>query len=58
MPKSKIQEITVKLRFDKPVTKAQARRMFADTVHGEFYPYEGDGAESMKIVSPKIGPRY
>lgn len=55
MSKEKTHEITVKVRFDKPVTKTQARRMFADTVHGEFYPYEGDGAETMVIVSPKIG---
>lgn len=55
MPKEKTHEIKVKVRFDKPVTKTQARRMFADTVHGEFYPYEGDGAETMRIVSPKIG---
>lgn len=59
MARSKVQTIEVKLRFDQPVTKTEAKRLFADHHYGEDYPYldRGDGSkpvESMKIVSPKI----
>ena len=38
-------------------TKAEAAKIFADSIYGEFYPYEGNTknrADEFKIVSPKI----
>jgi|TARA_R110000824_G_scaffold15147_1_gene63906 hypothetical protein len=51
------QEITVVIRANKKITKAEAAKIFADSIYGEFYPYEGNTknrADEFKIVSPKI----
>ena len=51
------QEITVVIRADKKITKAEARYIFSDAIYGDFYPYTGDTknrAEVFKIVSPNL----
>jgi hypothetical protein len=50
------QEFTVVIRADKKITKAEAKKIFADNIYGEFYPYAGmtkNGAEIFTIASPK-----
>ena len=45
------------IRANKKITKAEAAKIFADSIYGEFYPYEGNTknrADEFKIVSPKI----
>jgi len=36
--KSRVHEVIVKIRFDKPTTRAHAVAEFRDNVHGDFYP--------------------
>ncbi len=36
--KSKVHEVIVKVRFDKPTTRAHAVAEFRDMIYGEFYP--------------------
>lgn len=49
MPKQKTHKLTVTVRFDRPVTKAEAAREFRDVVHGEFYPGTYSDAEEMTV---------
>lgn len=49
--------LTVSVTFDKPITKAQARKEFRDLVHGEFYPGGFSDAELMKIRGVGPGPK-
>ncbi len=37
MKKSKVHEVVVKIRFDKPISIAGAVAAFKDNIHGEFY---------------------
>lgn len=55
MAKQKTHEIKVKVRFDKPITRAQAVSEFRNIIHGEFYPGDYSDAEVMKIKSVKSG---
>jgi hypothetical protein len=38
MPKKKIHEFIIRVRFDRPCTTAHALRETKDNVHGNFYP--------------------
>lgn len=51
--KSRFHEVVVKVRFDKPTTRAHAVAEFRDNVHGEFYPYAryDSDPETMMITS-------
>lgn len=55
--KSKTHEVTVKLRFDKPVTRGVAVRAFNDSFWGEFYAtfydVERDGWETGKLFKAR-----
>ena len=53
MAKSRVHEVIVKVRFDKPTTRAHAVASFRDNVHGDFYPvaYHDNDPEVMKIKS-------
>ncbi len=57
--KTRIHEITVKVRFDKPTTRTHAVAAFRDNVHGEFYPcaFEDTDPETMNIKSVRSAAR-
>jgi hypothetical protein len=49
---NKIQYVTVRLKFDQPVTDREAVALFEETISGTFYPKplaRGLGPESFKI---------
>ncbi len=57
--KKRVHELIVKVRFDKPTTRAHAVASFRDNVHGDFYPvayFDGD-PEIMKIKSVRSKPK-
>ena len=53
--KERIHQITVTVRFDKPIERGQAVAEFRDIIHGEFFPGGFSDAETMKIKSVKSG---
>ncbi len=57
--KSRIHEVIVKVRFDKPTTRGVAVHMFRDNVHGEFYPWSFDETHpgTMTIKSVRSKPK-
>jgi hypothetical protein len=58
MANTKVHELIVKVRFDKPCSRAFAVSEFRDIIHGEFYPtqYNDDNPETMKIAGVKSNP--
>lgn len=58
MPKKRVQYILVKATFNKPITRAQAKIAFADSIHGSFYinTWNDEGATVFAIRSVKPAP--
>jgi hypothetical protein len=52
----KVHYLIVGVRFDKPITRAEAVKEFRNEVHGTFYPGSFSEAEEMKIKSVKSNP--
>lgn len=57
--KARIHEVIVKVRFDKPTSRAHAVATFKNNVHGTFYPcaFEDNDPETMRIKSVRSSPR-
>lgn len=47
--KSRTHTLKVTVRFDKAITRIEARLEFKDTIHGEHFPSRFQNAETMKI---------
>lgn len=53
MAKEKVHTLTIKIRFDKAITKTQAKAEFRDSIYGIFYPGFYSDAETMRIINVK-----
>ena len=55
MAKSRTHVVKVSVRFDIPITRAEAVAEFRDCVHGGFYPGCFSDAGTMKIGATRSG---
>lgn len=55
MAREKTHTLMLTVTFDRECSKAEARTMVADNIHGEFFPVplREDGPEKFKVLSIK-----